>query len=695
MMRKNLFKNFQLMAFGLLVLFPFQNCSAPFSLLEPSTIASTDAGVQEIESIANANRFKAAREVLQRNCTSCHYSNAPGGPLVFDNEADYIAAKLVTPGSVSTSKLITRLRNYTAPIEGRNMPPLGPISNQDFAILTAWVGSMPIVNAEIFSCAPDEKASGLDARRLSKTEMLNSLRRIFSRPFGAAEAEQILTGSTATLIERIPNDSRAPYSRSDRAFESSHADAYFDLAEELANSATNSSRYSRLVSTFVNYAAGSCSGLNVNTLSVGCRDAFINNFLMRLWGRPLESAELAAYQAEFVSGVSSVQAVNNFLFRAFLSPQFLNHLYTDVTPIANGEARLSSFAIARRLSYHFQLAGLDESLLTLAATTDLTNDTNYAVALNSLSNAPSAMLQDFVDDWLKLYRIASIPTPNSTKWSQITAGLAVDNNLRAAMRQEILDLVTYLNQNGRPVQDLLTSNVATARNADLMRVYGQTTAAPTTFNETSAVRLPAEERAGIATRAGYLYNSTDTERPVVRGLHVMDDFLCSEVKGQIPPQASMTVIPSGILTTREKYEQATASSSCTGCHAQINPIGNAFAKYNAFGGFQVNEPIFVDGVFRQTLPVSSRVSLQAALQENVTVEDGVEFSRWMATSAHFRACLTKKYHTYVQRLNAMPTATNSCDMSRMSEIIRNNGSLTDFFRAPAVDSRFRRRTLTQ
>ena len=679
---------------ALAAMLPFQNCGSGFQLSK-STPGATELRSEDGPDQGKASRFEAARKVIQSNCTACHYAGAAGGALLFDTEAEYINAKLVTPGSVSTSKLITRLRNYTAPIEGRTMPPSGPVADQDFAALTSWVGSMEITNTEMFLCSSDEPAATLDARRLSKTELLNSLRRILSRPFGATEAEQILTGSASTFINRIPNDSRLPFSRSDRAVESGHADAFFDLAEELATNMTNTNRYSRLVTTYVNYAPGSCTSLNTATLSAPCRDAFISNFLLRLWGRPLESGsgELAAYQAEFASGVSSAQAVNNFVFRALLSPQFLHHVYTDVTPASGAPATLSSFAVARRLSYHFQLAGLDEELIRMAATTDLSTDASFALALNRLSQSAAPMLEDFADDWLKLYRIGSINAPTTPKWSRVAADITLDPDLKAAMRQELIDFVGYLYKEGRPVQDLLTSNVSVARHPDLMKIYGQTTAAPGTFGESTAVRLPATERGGITTRAGYLINAGESERPVMRGLHVMSDFLCAEVKGRIPAEAASAVIPAGLLTTREKYDQVTSSSSCTGCHSQINPVGNAFAQYNAFGGFQRSEPIFVDGTYRQDLPTNSRVNLQASLQENVSVDGGAEFSQWIAQSSHFRACFSRQYQAYSQRLPALPTSNNSCDMRRMSEIIRNNGSLADFMRAPAADPRFRRRTL--
>lgn len=688
-LRSVTFRKLMFVVLVFVVIPPFNNCGG-------FRTAQFTSGLNDFASENYTSRFEAAKNVIEKNCAACHYAGASGGPLLFETEAEYASARLVTPGSISTSKLITRLRNYTAPIEGRTMPPAGPISEEDFAVLTAWVSGMDLPPSELFACAADEPAATLDARRLSKTEMLNSLRQILSRPFGVTEAEQILMGSSSTFIDRIPNDSRAPFSRSDRAFESGHADAYFALSEDLANAMTNTARYSRLVTTYVNYAPGACTNLNVNTLSAACRDAFINNFLLRLWGRPLESGsnELAAYQAEFANGLSAVQAVNNLIFRALLSPQFLHHIYTDVTPVAGAPARLSSYAVARRLSFHFQLTGSNEELLQLASQSDLSEDTSFAMALNSLSQSPGPMLQDFVDDWLKLYRIGSIATPTTPKWNQIASGISVDGHLRTAMRQELIDFVSYLYQGGRPVQELMTSNVALARQPDLMRIYGQTTAAPATFNEATAVRLPAEQRAGLATRAGYLYNSGESERPVIRGLHVLSDFLCTEVKGQVPAEAAMTAIPTGLFTTRAKYDQVTAGSACIGCHSQINPVGNAFANYNAFGAFQLSEPIFVDNVYHQDLPVDSRVNLLASVQQDVTVAGGIEFSQWMATSTHFQSCFSRHYQTYTQRLSTMTAATNSCDMRRMAEVIRNNGSLVDFMRAPAVDARFRRRTLT-
>jgi hypothetical protein len=693
-------KSFVTVVSCILVLALYQNCGPGFGS-NSSGLQSLGADFQQLEQINAARRFEAAQVVLQNNCTACHYVGADIGPVTFGTEAEFINAGLVTPGSISSSRLITRLRNYPVEIEGRNMPPTGPLDESDYATLTSWVEGMlrePSA-ANVFACDPNEPASGLDARRLSNYELYNSLYSILERAFGANGASNILSASPDTFTNRLPEDNPVPFSKSDRSFESTHAQAYFDLAEEIANAITQPNRIEDFVTTYINYNRGACTNLSINNLSSACRDAFIQNFLLRLWGRPVDTSpannELEAYRAEFTVGVNTSQAINNFTFRALLSPAFLHFVYTDVNPSPSGAARLSSFAIARRLSYHFSMSGLSEEMIQLASTRDLSQDENFSVALNVAAQNAEPMVNDFVEDWLRLYNIFDVQNPNSPKWQSISQGINFNNNLREAMREEILDLANYLYSAGRPVKELLTSNVSFARNNDLMQIYGQNNPAPNNTNENNAIRFPTGERSGIPTRAGYLYNSGDSDNPVVRGVHMMSDFLCTQVRGTIPAEAAMAVPPMGVLTTRDKFEQMTSPSSCVGCHSQINPLGFAYANYNAFGGFQEQEPIFDDGSLQATLPVNATVDLQAAVGENVTVDGGVEFNAWIAESRHFNQCFSRIYHTYNQRLNDRPTTVDSCEMQRLSDVIINNGSLQDFFRAPAADIRFRYRTISQ
>lgn len=651
------------------------------------------------------SRFASAREVITRNCTGCHFPGSTSGSLAFNTEIEYINAGLVAPGSLSGSKLIYRLRNYPQPVEGRTMPPGGPLTAADYNTLEAWVSNIPAtsVPTNFFACDANEAPGTLDAKRLSKTEMLNTLRLVLSRALGDAEATQILVTNRSFFLDRVPNDAKAPYSKGDDNFSAIHAKSYFDIASELADLLVQSSRYSRFVTTYVNYNRGSCVLSDVNNLSTACRDAFIQNFLLRLWGRPAEvnnnnsNNELAAFQQEYALAANSTAAVGNVIFKALVSPQFLYHVFNDVTLQSGSTNQLSSYGIARRLSYQYMRSGLDEGLLAIAQSQNLNTDAGFQSALNYVSTRNQPMVQEFTDEWLKL---SSMPIQTNTshpKFIAISQGITVNDSLRQVMQQEIIDLVSYINSQSRPVREILTSNVSFARNADLMRIYGQTTAAPATVTEQNAVRFPASQRSGILTRAGYLFGGSHTERPIMRGVHIQEQFLCRTVNGTAPPGATTTQLPvNENMTTREKYQQITGAASCVGCHSQINPIGFAFSQFNTLGAFQESEPSFnSSNVFVQYLRTNATVDLQVAMGLNVVSNSAVEYSQIVADSRDFKRCMSQHFYSYSEGLRSKTNLQNSCSMQRMYQTIDNNGTLNEFFRAPAQQPNYRLRNLVR
>ncbi len=652
-----------------------------------------------------ASRFASAREVLTRNCTGCHFPGSTSGSLAYNTELEYINAGLVSPGSLSGSKLIYRLRNYPQQIDGRTMPPGGPLTAADYTALETWVSNIPatVVPTNYFACAPDELPTNLDAKRLSKTELLNTLTLVLSRALGDAEAAQILVTNRSFFIDRVPEDAKAPYSKGDDTFSAIHAKSYFDIASELTDLLIASSRYSRFVTTYVNYNRGTCTLSDVNNLSTACRDAFIQNFLLRLWGRPAEinnnnsNNELAAFQAEYANGANSNAAIGNVIFKALVSPQFLYHIFNDVTLQSGNINQLSSYAIARRLSYQFMRSGLDEGLLAIAQSQNLNTDAGFQAALNYVTTRNQPMVQEFTNEWLKLSSIPIQTNATHPKFVSISQGINVNDSLRQAMQQEIVDLVSYINGQSRPVKEILTSNVSFARNTDLMRIYGQTTAAPATVTEQNAVRFPASQRSGILTRAGYLYGGSHTERPIMRGVHIQEQFLCRTVNGSPPPNATTTALPTNdTMTTREKYQQITSAASCIGCHSQINPIGFAFSQFNTLGAFQESEPVFnSSNVFVQYLRTSATVNLQVAMGLDVVSNSAVEYSQIVADSRDFKRCMSQHYFSYTQGLRSKTNVQNSCSMQRMYQTIEDNGSLNEFFRAPAQQPNFKLRNLVR
>lgn len=678
----------------------YQNCSG-FTTSGMELASTSSAGGGTFVDDSAAQRFAAAKTVLDQKCNSCH--NGSAATSFNMSEAQFKSSGLVTAGDLSTSRLITRLQNYPVKDGTQNMPTGAAITSGEYAVLTSWVTSMAGSTAvNQFTCLANEAPQTLDARRLSKVQIFNSIRDLLTRAIGATDANSLL--ASAQVMSRLPNDSVAPYSSSDNNFSALHAQAMFDVADLIAKGVATTANYSRFVNTYIGYARGTCTTADPSNLSVVCRDALIRNFLLRAWGRAVQTStdnnELAAFQTAFAAAGTSQAGVEGMVYRALLSPEFMFHLQIDVSA-ANGAYRLSSNMIARRLSFLFMQSIPDEGLLALASQQDLIEETAFLNALEYASERMDTTVDLFTKEWLGLNKMPAFKETTHPKFQLIATGLSTDDALRTAMADEVSELARFVTKNKRPLKELFTSDISFARNASLMRIYGQTTAAPATVTTANAVRFPAGERSGLLTRAGVLFSGGHSENPVTRGIHVRKQMFCltvaappSELTNEInPPVLNAT------MTTRERYAVKTAPAACIGCHSQINPVGFVFSKYNSFGQVQTQEPIFDAGSPPQLaryLATDSSANLAAAIGQNVNVQDGVEFSTLVSDSPQFKKCVTQHLYTYAQGLSAMPTTTNSCAMSKMYQTIESGqGTLMDFFKSSALDSRFRYRTITK
>jgi len=629
------------------------------------------------------------------------------GTVTLDGRALYAQHCAGCHGAIDSSPKRGRTAaQITAAISGTPamsaLPALTALSQSQIAAIAAAL-ALPAAPANAFACDANEAPERLDARRFSKVYLYNTLNGILTRAYGAAEAASILASAPVSFNSKVPQDTVAPFSKSDTNFDLAHATAYFEVAHELATLISGSTRITQFVNTYINYNRGACTLTTVDTMSAACRDVLIRNFILRAWGRPVEenntnlNYEITGFQSEFQSG--NAAGVGALVFKALTAAPFLMQVNSDITQVSGTSYRLSSYAIARRLAFDFMQSAPDEGLLAIAQSQDLTVDPGFTNALNYVSAPARAVpqLREFTAEWLKLSQIPIFVNQSHPKFQRIAQGITVDNNLRTAIIDEVLELSSYLYSASRPVTELLTSNVSFARQAGLMRIYGQTTAAPQTVTEANAVRFPAGERSGLITRSAYLVAGDHTERPVMRGLHVRRDLLCLDLAGAPPPDAFNTPLPTGTdMTTREKYHAITSGGSCVGCHAQINPPGFALSRYNALGGHQTMEPIFdANGQFVRELPVDAAITTSAFMSESRSINGAVEFSDYISRSQEFKRCLTQHYYSYLRGLTQRTQSQNSCAMNRMYQAIDSGGSMTDFVRAPALDARFKLRQLVK
>ncbi len=650
--------------------------------------------------------FASAKTILNNKCASCHTAGGPNGATSFAlaTEKEFINNNLVVPGDIANSKIIYRLKNYTVDNGLRTMPPGSPLSAQEYTTLVNWVNGLPKETvSNQFACATNEEAKQQDAKRLSRTEYSNSIKSLLDRAVPSNSAAIM----TLLKIDQIfPQDATNGYSTGDNNFSLNHARSYFDVADIVSRELTNSANYANFVNTYLNYKKGTCTFAAVTTLNADCTNTLIRNFTLRAWGRPIEenttnlNNEFAALQGEFNLGATSTVAVSNMIFRVLTAPQFLFHLQKDVTLESGLTYKLSSYSIARKLAFMYNQSLPDEALLTIAAANDLSQDAGFNLALNSIAPKMSDMVSQFSREWLRLDKLPQFANVNDPKFKYITSqkGILANEGLRQGMISEIQELITYVSSSNRSYKEIFTSNVSFARNAELMKVYGQSLAVPATVTEANAVRFPAGERSGILTRAALLFSGAGSENPIMRGIHIRKDVLCLKLAD--PPAnlgdalSAPPLDPN--LTTRERYQVKTSQAACIGCHSQINPVGFSLSKYNALGSFQPTEPIFdVNGNKINELATDARANLSVPLGVNKEVQSGMEFSSEVADSTQFKKCFTQNFYSYAYGLNERTTVVDSCAMNKMYSELDNGGTLQGFFKSAALDPNFRKRKIVK
>lgn len=552
-----------------------------------------------------------------------------------------------------------------------------------------------------FSCDAAEAAPTLDARRLTRTEYLNALRSLLTRGLGAADATAVML--RAEVERRLPPEVSGGYSTADSNFSVLHAGETFAVADAVATSLGAPANFARFVTTFIAFEPGACTMPNPAALSDACEDAFIRNLTLRAWGRPIEAGtanandELAAFRQEFVLAPTSREGVEAVVVKTLLAPDFLFHLETQLRPGSGETYSLTSHAIARRLAFSFTQAPPDEALLQLAAREDLQADEAFQQAVALVQPRMGAVVTQFSREWLHLDALPAFTDLSHPRSLRVRAGVTLDDGLRAAMRDEVLELWRWVADNEGTLGDVFTTDISFARHPGLMNVYGQTAPAPAMVTTGSAVRFPAGQRSGLLTRAAMLSSGTHTENPILRAIHLRREVLClpTPQPGNLPPNALAAPLPDATMTTRERYHAKTSVQPCQGCHQVINPLGFALSRYDALGRYQTTEPAF-DAAWNLVgeLPVSSTANLAGPLGLERTVADGLELSAVVAQTPALRACITRNLSAYLNGLQALPSpSAASCEMRRMYQALADGAPLRDFFTSAVADARFRHRTL--
>jgi len=422
-----------------------------------------------------------------------------------------------------------------------------------------------------------------------------------------------------------------------------------------------------------------------------CVDEFIATFGRRAFRHPLKDKEIAWLRGVFDQARTEQTFKDSLLIvlRVMLqSPQFVYFLERggDATAgLPDGVRPLTGWERASRLSYFLWNTTPDDELLAAAESGALdTVDGVEAQAERLLGDARvHTTVKDFFIDWLELNGAPSHPgldegTKNPDLYPEDSPAL------RVAMRKEVEALIDRVVFEDKGTLDKLVTTTDAYVNASLAKLYG--VAGPSDDATFEWVMLPADQRAGLFTRAAFLttYAGTSVKSPIRRGAYLVKKAMCIAL-GKPPPNAADVPVMGGTVdgthkTVRQDVESKTSTGVCVGCHSIINPAGFAFENFDALGKWQTKETGTDDaGPF--SLPIDASGSIPVFDEDGVmasgtvAVQGPVEMSKALAETPGVRACLSTRW--FATALHRVPADQDQTTVDALNETLASGATIHD------------------
>ena len=417
-----------------------------------------------------------------------------------------------------------------------------------------------------------------------------------------------------------------------------------------------------------------------------CALGFIEAFAKLAFRRPPDQAEKTWLSGVYERLAARTDVTPRFSFREMIdavaevilqSPQhvYVHELGVQDTALPAGVRRLSGHERATRLSYLMWGTMPDAELTRAADAGELDKLEGLNTQAERLLDDPRAreMIRRLASSWLKLDDTPQ--HPSLEKLTKDKQRFPMDSpELRTAMRKETEALYERVFFQGEgSFKKLLTSTEAYV-NAPLAALYG--VAPPAGPDAFGWVTLPADQRAGILTRAAFLTTTgaAEYQSPILRGVFVYRHVLCRSLPDppadvdNTPPAPSDAAEPRSV---RELTTIKTSDSSCGNCHNLVNPVGFALEAFDALGRWQDQELVIFDGQ-EHRVAVDSRATLAAGdLQGEVS--GPVELSKRLSESQMAHDCAVDTW--FEKALARKPAEADQCLLEKLRTDFRKSGDL--------------------
>lgn len=495
----------------------------------------------------------------------------------------------------------------------------------------------------------------LRARRLTRAEYDATVRDLLGDASGPAKGF-----SVDEKVGVFANNTIAPVT--DLGVEQ-----YQAAAEQLATTATEPANLQRLLP---------CA----STGDEACAVDFIRTFGKRAFRRPLVAEEVedlrrlyAQAYADAGGGATFATRIKLIIQAILQAPSFLYRIEVG-TPVLErpGVARLGDHELATRLSYLFWGTTPDADLLAAADAGRLATPAGIEAEARRLiaSDRFGASVDSFHVQWLDLDHLS---TAEKDPVLYPTFGPTLAGTMMNETKLFARDVVQ---KGDAKLRTLLTSPVAYV-NKELAAIYGISYSG----NAVVRVALPATERAGLLTQAGFLtmHATRNQSSPIRRGLIVRQRLLCQTPP---PPPPDVQVVapdPKPGLTTRERFAEHVENPVCASCHQLFDPIGFGFESYDGVGTYRASEG---------DKPIDASGQLLATADADGPFNGAVELSARLAGSNEVQGCVVRLWLEYAVGQPLMDDQQCVVDGLR-DAFVRSDGDMRALLLALAQSDAFR------
>jgi hypothetical protein len=414
---------------------------------------------------------------------------------------------------------------------------------------------------------------------------------------------------------------------------------------------------------------------------VGCGTTFLADFSERAFRRPVDASALGVYTALFEQqlGEHNFNVAIQLAMQAILqAPEFLYFFEFEGTPLEADQdiVALDDYAVASRLSYFLWDSMPDATLFAAAQAGELSTaegiETQARRMLGELAARRSVV--NFHRQWLDYDRIETINLDLATYpeyyWE---LNEELKEGLSRRIEHVIFDSSSTLNE-------LLTSPDAWV-NESLAGIYG---VEPPSAGSWELRQLPAEQRAGLLTDAGWLSSRAHAVHPspVQRGVFVLERLICLPPP---PPPPDIDTNPPNDdqgqpQTNRERYEQHLSDDVCAACHAAIDGIGMGFEHYDSLGRWRDLDNGFEVDASGELL----------GTEVNGPFVGAVELADLLGQSQTVRDCVPTHYFQYA--LGRNEAAEDSCTLEALQAgFTESEGNIQELLISIVTSDAFRHR----